>query len=137
MEPIDHKGIHDNIPARGGGVTRHGDGDEECQAKDEVCPGEECEDSACAHLSPQSVQLQPVQRESRRQDDDDHAHQPEGAKAPAGDEPAEQRGREGGCEVPARDVERLPEQHAGICHEQHQERGERETPLEALLDLLV
>src|SRR6266702_560673 len=83
-------------------MARHRNGDEECQAEEQVRPRENV-----------------------------------GDKAPTCDKTSKQGGCEGGSEVSTCDNDGLSQQHANVCHEQHQQRGERKTPLKALLGLLV
>src|SRR5258708_25289508 len=117
-------------------MARHRHGDEEGQAEEQVCPREDGAGQAWK-ATPPSIQLQLIQRESRRQDDDDHTHDPESTKASACEKVRKQGRSEGVCYISPGDREGLSEQHASIRQQQQQQRGERKTPLKALSYLLV
>src|SRR5216684_3538895 len=118
-------------------MARHRNGNEERQAEEQVRPRENVVNKARAPFELQPMQLHEIERESQRQDDDDHTYQPVGAKAPTCDKTSKQGGCEGGCEVSACDSDGLSDQHTNVCHEQHQQCGERKASLKTLLDTLV
>src|SRR6266700_254590 len=75
--------------------------------------------------------------QSKRQDDDNLAHNPERAELTTGSEASEECGGEGWTPLSTREVEGLPHQHTNVGQQEDEERGQREAPLEALLYLPV
>src|SRR5206468_11133553 len=78
-----------------------------------------------------------VQREPQRQQNDHDTHQPEGAKAPTGDEAHQQIGGEGASPIAPGDPDSLPDKDADIGQQQDEQRGKRKASLEALLYLSI